>query len=514
MNRAARRAAERTTRKAQPRPRADLAVDGLHVSADDTLLADPHAVIPVAGPVSLDVLHRLSAAAIAAGKPETARGLLHLAAVGLPDSLVAQMALGGALEKLGDHDAAEAAFERVTVLDPEHAVGYYGLARALGARGEMARAIATFRRAVALGPDEWSGRYNFGVLLTNAGRPRDAIPHLRRAVALAPTLPAARHALSTALLAAGELEEGWREARWCGPWRQYAQSAWDGRALEGRTILLYQEHGLGDTLQLCRYVPLVVARGGRVILEVQQPLVRLLGRLPGAERVVLAGEPLPPFDTHDAVMSLPARFGITPGTIPRAVPYLAADAGLVADWRARLGVSGLFTVGLTWAGNLSNVNDVNRSVPLAALAPLTGIPGVRFVGVQKGPAAEQAAGLSLENLGPQLGNLDDTAALVSVLDLVISVDTSVAHLAGALGVPTWLLLSTPCDWRWELERESSPWYPSMRLFRQERPRAWAPVVERVAAEIARLRPAPRFEDPGESPWWPGYVDREGLPKVV
>ena len=318
-------------------------------------------------------------------------------------------------------------------------------------------------------------------MLTDVGELREAIAYHRRAVALAPDNLEVHRALALALLAAGDFEEGWREYDWRQR-RRYPQPAWDGGPLAGRSILVYQEDGLGDTLQFARYVPLVAASGGRVILECAAPLARLLQRLAGVERVVVAGDPLPAFDTHAALMSLPACVGTTRDTIPRAVPYLAADPRLVESWRARLGRADALSVGLVWRGNPCHPNDSNRSMRRADLAPLGRVPGVHLYGLQVGPAGASVDG----NLGPQLNNFDDTAAVVSVLDLVITVDTSVAHLAGALGRPVWVLLSSPHDWRWHLEHETSPWYPSMRLYRQERPGDWGPVVERVAVELARL----------------------------
>jgi hypothetical protein len=279
---------------------------------------------------------------------------------------------------------------------------------------------------------------------------------------------------------------------------QFPTPPWDGSPLDGRTILVHAEQGLGDTMQFLRYVPLVRRRGGRVILVCQPPLMRLLSRVPGIERLVAWGEPLPEYDVQVPLMSLPGLFGTTLETVPAEVPYLDAEPALVEAWRHRLGSYAGFQVGIVWQGNPRFRFDRLRSIPLAQFAPLARVPGVHLLSLQKGPGRDQLAALPgsfpVTDLGHQLdettGAFLDTAAVMKNLDLVITSDTVAAHLAGALGVPVWVALHDVPDWRWLLDREDSPWYPTMRLFRQTRPGQWEEVFERIAAALHRRLAAP------------------------
>jgi hypothetical protein len=282
---------------------------------------------------------------------------------------------------------------------------------------------------------------------------------------------------------------------------------WDGRAGDGRRVLLHAEQGFGDTLQLIRYAAMVAARGAQVIVECQPPLKMLFKRIEGNWEVVGRGEALPSFDAHCPLMSLPYVFGTRVETIPTAVPYLTASPAKVERWRERLrevddgGVSGSgqrprLKVGLVWAGGNRpehpdfNRIDLVRSLSLNRFAPFSEISGVAFVSLQKGPAGAQAAspprGLMLFDWTGELEDFDDTAALVEALDLIITVDTAVAHLAGALGKPTWLVHRFATCWRWGLEGENAPWYPTMRIFRQAEPGDWDSVIQRVAVELQEL----------------------------
>jgi hypothetical protein len=293
-----------------------------------------------------------------------------------------------------------------------------------------------------------------------------------------------------ALLAQVDWPAGWQEYdwRWKTPdlskaWRGFPQKQWLGEPAEGRTLLIHAEQGFGDTLQFCRYTPLAAARGLRVILEVPGPLVRLLRCLPGVDRVVERGEALPDFDLHCPMLSLPLAFGTTLSSLPGAVPYLHADPELTAAWRARLAAVDIQgpRVGLVWAGNPGKVADARRSLPADRLAPLF-VDGAHFVSLQKnGPATP--ADLPLTNFMGEVADFADTAALVANLDLVISVDTAVAHLAGALGKLVWVLdRFDPC-WRWLAGRRDSPWYPTLRLYRQPTPGDWAPVLAEVLRDL-------------------------------
>jgi hypothetical protein len=293
-------------------------------------------------------------------------------------------------------------------------------------------------------------------------------------------------------LALGDFERGfaayesrWQLAEFEPQRRNYGGPYWLGQEnVAGKTVLLHCEQGYGDTLQFVRYVPLLAQRGATVILEVQEHLKALLSQMPGVSAVIARGEPLPPFDFYCPLLSLPLAFGTRCETIPANVPYIAADRGLVADWAAKLSeFAGKTKIGLVWAGNSSaNAIDTRRSLSLSQFAPLAA-PGIQFFSLQKGEPAAQAlhppAGLALADFSSALAGFEDTAALIANLDLVISVDTSVAHLAGAMAKPAWILSRFDGCWRWLNHRDDSPWYPTARLFHQKAPEAWDEVIARV-----------------------------------
>jgi hypothetical protein len=302
-----------------------------------------------------------------------------------------------------------------------------------------------------------------------------------------------------ALLQGGDFERGWREYEW--RWQRAGaqprvstdRPPWDGRPLDGRAILLWCEQGLGDALQFARYAPLVQRHGGRVLLQCPGLLRALFRTLPGVDHLLTEGEALPSFDVHAPLLSLPALVGTTLATVPAEVPYLSADPARVEAWRQRLAAVPGLRVGVAWQGNPHHKWDRHRSVPLTAFAPLARVTGVRLVSLQKGPGAEQLPALKdrlrVVDFGDEFGAsgpYPDTAALMRCLDLVVTVDTATAHLAGALAVPVWVPLSTIVDWRWLLGRQDSPWYPSMRLFRQTQLGDWAPVFDRMAEELRAL----------------------------
>jgi hypothetical protein len=260
---------------------------------------------------------------------------------------------------------------------------------------------------------------------------------------------------------------------------------WSGEDIGGRRLLLHAEQGFGDTIQFARYAPLAAARGADITLAVQPPLVPLLTGLPGVA-VIADRDPLPPFDRHCALLSLPRVFATTLDTIPGGVPYIAAPADRVAAWTPRLPRDGV-RIGLAWSGHPANTKDHERSIPFAQLAPLLAVTGTRFVSLQKDVRAADADAFqqcSILDLGPDLRDFADTAAVIARLDLVITVDTAVAHLAGAMGKPVWVLLPRTPDFRWLIDRDTSPWYPSARLFRKAGADGWGAVIARVAAALA------------------------------
>ncbi len=411
-----------------------------------------------------------------------------------PDYPEANNNLGGALAQQGRLDEAVAHFRRALTLRPDYPEAHSDLGSALADQGRLDEAVAHFRRALTLRPDYPEAHSNLGGALADQGRLDEAVAHFRRAVALKPDYPEAHSNLAMVLLAQGDMAAGWVEFEW--RWkmphlikaaRNFAQPQWRGEAAAGRTLLIHAEQGLGDTVQFCRYAPLAAKRGLRVILEVQEPLVRLLRCLPGVDRVVGQGEALPPFDLHCPMLSLPLALATATASIPGAAPYLHADPAQVAAWRTRLAAmenQGL-RIGFAWAGNPDLPTDRRRSLAPDRLAPLLDLPGLHVFSLQKGgPAAPKA--FPLTDFMGEVGDFADTAALVANLELVIAVDTAVAHLAAALGKPVWLLNRFDSCWRWQAGRRDSPWYPTLRVYRQPRPGDWAPVLTEVARDLRAL----------------------------
>jgi hypothetical protein len=314
-------------------------------------------------------------------------------------------------------------------------------------------------------------------------------------VDLAPDYAEAHVNRALTRLHVGDWQRGWQEFEW--RWRTadalprgLAQPWWRGEPLAGRTILLYAEQGLGDTIQFIRFAPIVKRRGGTVVVECQQPLVRLLEGCAGVDRLVGQGDALPAFDVQAPLLSLPGILKTSPETIPADVPYLSVRPAAVQAWRERLKEIDGFRIGIAWQGNPAVRGDRLRSIALGHFAALAEIPGVRLVSLQKGPGAEQleAAGgrFRITELGSRLQDFADTAAVMNSLDLVITSDTGPAHLAGALGVPVWVALSLAPDWRWSSGRSDSPWYPTMRLFRQKEWGNWQAVFEEIKKSLCEL----------------------------
>lgn len=446
-------------------------------------------------PDRIDLLNNLASALIQLGRETEAEPLL-LRALAL-DARVYETHYNFGLVRaaLGDRDAAVEHYRCALALRPDAVEALSNLGNLLQERGERSAALGLYERAAALRPDDPLPWCNLGGVLDELARLPEAIAAFRAAIDRRPDFAEAQVGLAASLLRSGELEAGWRayEWRWRHPRfedarRSVAGPAWDGSPLEGARILVRAEQGLGDTLQFARFLPLVSGLGGRVTFECQPELVRLLARQGLADRVLARGEPLGGFDLQAPLLSLPRLLGTTLRNLPNRVPYLAAEPGLAAAWADRLaGISGL-RVGLVWGGNPANRIDGARSLPLELLAPLGRVGGVTWLSLQKGPPADQLrtppAGLAIRDLAPALRDFADTAALLAHLDLVVTVDTAVAHLAGALGRPVWLLLAAVADWRWLRDRTTSPWYPSARLFRQPKPADWRALAEQVGEALA------------------------------
>ncbi len=444
-------------------------------------------------------LFNLGNALAKVGRPVEAADMFVACLRQTPDFAAAYVNLATTLRGLTLLENAQAMAEIAVRLLPVEPEAKLCLAAILHDRAEYAAAAQLYRQALALAPGHAGALSSLGNSLRAMGQLTEALEAHDQAVAAAPDDAEIRFNRATALLAAGDFAAGWNEHEW--RWRRARNpdrgfgAAWQGQDIAGRTILLHAEQGLGDTLQFVRYAPLVAMRGARVVLEVQPSLVRLMAAMPGIARIVARGDPLPGFVAHCPLLSLPRAFATRLETIPAAVPYLHAEAAAVTAWRARLwGDRGLW-VGLAWAGSPhaddagAHLIDQRRSIALAELAALGDVDGVHLVSLQKTRPVAREDDLSGPTLIDPMAEVDDfadTAALVANLDLVISVDTSVAHLAGALGRPVWLLSRYDGCWRWLHGREDSPWYPNMRIYRQERPHDWAGVVGRIKADLATL----------------------------
>ncbi len=371
---------------------------------------------------------------------------------------------------------------------PGFAEAHNNLATALEELGQLEEAASCYRRAIELKPAMADAHYNLANTLRRELKMSEACCEYDEAVRLQPGHEKAHWNRALTWLLMADFERGWEEFEW--RWktkvsrpRELGRPLWDGGPLEGRTILLYAEQGLGDTIQFARYATSMKESGAKVVIECQRPLVALLEGAFGRGSVVAAGDPLPDFDVQAPLMSLPRIFRTRLETIPAEVPYLAVAAEYKEKWKRRLRTGPSLRVGLAWAGNQEHAGDRQRSMTLDEFAPLAGLAGVEFYSLQYGRAACQAAsppeGLRLVDISGIAGEFRDAAAAVDNLDLVITVDTAMAHLAGALGRPVWTLLGYVPDWRWMLDREDSPWYPTMRLFRQRWPGGWREVMERV-----------------------------------
>src|SRR6266478_1231930 len=403
-----------------------------------------------------------------------------------------------ALLALGRAQDALSAVDQVLALIPRHPQARLNRGLALAALERHGEALAEFDGALALLPGNPAAHYNRGISLFSAGRYEEAVASFSRALEIRKDYADAHFNQALALLTIGDFRRGFEKYEW--RWRRtgmpahgrsYGRPLWLGEyPLQRKTILLHAEQGLGDTIQFARYVPLLARAGAKVVLEVQAQLAALLGRLEGAASVVARGEPLPPFDVHCPLGSLPLALKTEPATIPAEASYLKGDDARIAKWRARIGALERPRVALAWAGNAQHINDRNRSITLSRLASPWSAASPRFIGIQRELRGEDGELLAREprvmQIGAELDDFADTAAVIALVDLVVSVDTSVAHLAGAMGRPVWILLPFSPDWRWALAGESSPWYPTARLFRQPTFGDWDSVIERVRRELDRF----------------------------
>jgi tetratricopeptide (TPR) repeat protein len=416
-----------------------------------------------------------------------ARPHLELAAELQPQMARVFNGLGHVHQKLHHPLRAVEYYARAVELGMQSADLFYSMGNACHELGDMERAVTLFERAVALNPRDASSWNNLGKCLKECHRLEESIRAYDRGLAADPNCFMAHYGRAIALLMTGRLPEGFREYnRWRNfritP-RQFPQPLWQGEPIPGRTLFLHAEQGYGDAIQYARFIPQARECCGRVILECRPELKALFTHSGCAGEVIAYGEAIPPFDYYTSLISLPGILGVTLETIPRQVPYLKA----AADGRLPPAPAGHLKVGVAWAGNPDHHNDAARSLGLAELAPLFQAPNAVFYSLQVTvPPRDEAvfgAGLKLVDLRGRLKDFLDTAAAVAELDLVIAVDTSVAHLAGALAKPVWTLLPYTPDWRWLMARSDSPWYPTMRLFRQAQRGQWPPVIRQVAEAL-------------------------------
>lgn len=417
-----------------------------------------------------------------------------------PDYTDALYRSGIILSQKEKPDEAIICFEKLLKIEPARHEALFALGAALGTVHREDEAIACYRKVLETTPDHVYALNNLGLLLKERGEINQAMALYRKAIKIRPDLAGPHWNLSHLLLLSGDFEAGWKEFEWRlhkADWqkanlRPCKAPFWNGESFQGKSLFIHDEQGLGDTIQFVRYLPMVKAYGGEVVFETQKPLLGLLKDFPGIDRLLPESEDgvLPAdIDFYTPLLSLPAIFNTVLDTIPNTAPYLHADALKTRYWCERLEGAD-FKVGLVWAGRAENPNDRNRSCPLRQFEPLASIGGVRLIGIQKGKAAEQVedlpSGIEMINFGPELGDFTDTMGLIENLDLVIAVDTAVAHLTGAMDKPVWLVLTFAHHWPWLLKRTRTPWYPSMRIYRQEKKGAWAPVFAKIEKDLHAL----------------------------
>lgn len=474
-------------------------------------------------------------AALAADQGQFQAGLqwVRQALAADPECVQAHFALGRLHEGQERFTEAEASYRRVVQLDDGYAMGYTNLGCMLHFQGRLEAAAECYRKALALDPGQPEALRNYALvagtpqqlreamlgferhvanhprdaralhqlahLYLHLGRHDDALDHYERALALSPDEPDFHFARGQLLLQLGRYEEGWREYEWRwrmeylnAPMRRFAQPRWDGRPLQG-TLLVHGESGFGDVFQLIRYVPLAARRCARVVVECPAALHGLISRVEGVAQMVPEGGPFPAFDAHIPPIAMPPLFGAALADVPWSGPYIHADAGRVEQWAARVAAAAPRPrkVGLVWTGNPANLGNRERSLTLQQLAPLAELPDISFFSLQKGAGdlARPGAvpeGMHFVDLTAGLADFSETAALIANLDLVISIDTSVAHLAGAMGRPVWVLLPFAADWRYHVDRSDNPWYPSMRLFRQQKEADWSAPLQELKQALASL----------------------------
>jgi tetratricopeptide (TPR) repeat protein len=480
-------------------------------------------------PDNAAAFHQLGLILHGLGQTDDSMAALIEAARLRPDSARFQFDAGTGYLQLEQYDKTVPYYRRAVKLDPKDAHYLYNLGVALAETEAFAEALDAFQKTIELAPNAPEAHSNKGAMLNKLGRRTEAVACLRAVIESSPSFPGAYNNLGTiledegkwiealevyrkaierepgkalyhwncarALMALGQWIEGWDEFEWrlkmppAGWYCPPPQPQWDGSDPAGKTILLLSEGGYGDMLQFVRFAALVAERGAKVLLECKPELATLFDTVAGVERVIPRGQPRPPFDLHMPIQSLPRIFGITPDNVPNQVPYLTPPADRVRRWAERLAGESKRRVGLVWAGSKRSAHKEYRTETIDALAPLADVPDIRFFSLQKGDDSRQAAppGMDLVDLSAELNDFADTAALIQNLDLVVAVDTAVGHLAGALARPVWILVPFKSDFRWLLHRPDTPWYPTMRLFRQPAEGDWRTPILRMADALRELK---------------------------
>ena len=485
-------------------------------------------------PNSAKAHHNLGVALLEQSRWDEAIGCLNQALECRPDYPEAHYNLGTALVEIDRRPEGILQFREALRLRPNHSGALNNLGLALKDEGQLEEAVVVLKQAARIAPDRVDAHNNLGLALAELGRFDEAIDSYERALRIDPGFSDAHTNIgsaykeqgrldaavacyqlslwlnpdgisthwnrSLAWLQAGELQKGWEEYEW--RWRrkrmsprEFRQPMWDGSPLEGRTILLHMEQGLGDMLQFIRYAAELKRTDCRVVVECPGMLIPLFSTCPGIDQLIPEGNELPSFDVYAPLLSLPRLLGTTLENIPCDVPYLRADPDRATKWGQELQGTDGFKIGICWQGNPHHQWDRHRSIPLREFAALAHVAGVHLYSLQRDHGLDQLQSPRLhfeihqhcDNLDAEGGAFLDTAAIMSHLDLVVTADTSIAHLAGALGVPVWVALSTIADWRWMLDRTDSPWYPTMRLFRQKSLGHWRQVFRQMARAVGKLR---------------------------
>ncbi|HVT87919.1 MAG TPA: tetratricopeptide repeat protein [Tepidisphaeraceae bacterium] len=415
-----------------------------------------------------------------------------------PSLFGALSGLCGVLLSKGQVDEAIEAGRRAISITPNYAIAHNNLANALLKKGLLVDAEAASRRAVELAPNNPQMLANLANIIRLSGNLEQAIKIWERAISIDPSSDRTKWDLALGYLTLGDFSRGFQlyESRFTREegrpyWREYLVPRWDGFDLNGKTILVYPEQGYGDVIMFARFIPALAEMGARVLIHVPDDLVDLMKRVDGVDQVFGSQAELPPFDTYLPLMSVPRVLGTSVRTIPSKVPYIQVDSSRCAKWADRIiAEQGQLKVGIIWAGRPTHPDDVRRSLPLSAFEPILRLPNIKFFSLQKGDAAGQLTHLPSDihvtDLQSQIQDFADTAAAIANLDLLISVDTAPVHVAGAIGAKVWTLIASTPDFRWMLNREDSPWYPTMRLFRQNIGEDWSEAIARIANELHRM----------------------------